>query len=410
MTRQFDDRRYSASGARRPLRGVESLEGRRLLSASPWSGPSLQSGGAESGLTSGQPAAFIDTLHHGHALLTDPASTATASVGPAFMRPAPYELKSSVFRSLEVASQDLASARVRPDPLMIESRGSLLAAGNSTSRVTATPPLAMGFQSNRSDTLFNRFIVFMSDSASSLDFGQASVQDGAPLEPHLRFAELMRDSLIAARLAIFSSDAIHPGSDDVSAGGSAAEGHRRGATHVNLFGQSAESESMSMGAGRASSNAPRNIVDNLVPPDVEQQSATHAPVGHLVAYGDAASARSAATHVARTQTDHGDGQTMGSVLHDLLAPRLAFDSTAMSAAITDLLAEADDLGVGLLGMLTDPLSSGEMAILTGVAAAGFAYRHWRGGDRRAELESRRMLAARFITGCATSRVDGRKLS
>jgi hypothetical protein len=58
-------------------------------------------------------------------------------------------------------------------------------------------------------------------------------------------------------------------------------------------------------------------------------------------------------------------------------------------------------------MLSDPVATGEAAIVTGLIGAGLAYRHWRGMEQREQGEEQELLSARFIRGPASLRLSRR---
>lgn len=366
--------------------------------------------------TVAQPGDNVTTSDHAHALLAvgntsampvGPMNMPEAPVAAAFMRRAPPTFVSI---SLDAGSPELVSARSQPDPLMSGSRQSLLTANSFASRSSMVAPLTLiGTQPDRGDTPLTRFLIFISDSASALDLGQDMTQDGTPLDFRVRVMELVRDSLIASRLATFSPDPSHTNSEDGSAGGTTTDAHHHPAAAMGLGGQNADSDATFAVLGRASGNVPQGVSDasDLSPSD-EQKNAANAIVDHLLAFGELASTWSALP--TQFSSESTIGQTLGSVLHDVLMPRLAIDATALDAAMSDLFAQVDDLGVGLLGMLSDPFTTAEIALAAGVAAAGFVYRHWRGSAGRAETEHRLLLAARFINPPRASGVGGRETS
>ncbi|HEV3023179.1 MAG TPA: hypothetical protein VGX76_11960, partial [Pirellulales bacterium] len=169
--------------------------------------------------------------------------------------------------------------------------------------------------------------------------------------------------------------------------------------------QSGKTDSILAGTGRSTGETPPSF-------DLESGEAggtlNHEDVGRLVAVGDTTAGWAAAFWAAgsRALGGEGDAGAIEFALHELLAPRFAFDSAALGEAIRDLVAEADEMGINLLGFLTDPTQRGEMALVAGVATA-LAYRHWRSGERREQAESRAMLAARFVRGPASLRLARR---
>jgi hypothetical protein len=227
-------------------------------------------------------------------------------------------------------------------------------------------------------------------------------------DPRGRFVELVRDTLAEVRLAAALPDVPHSRTDGGSADGDLAEKENLGAINHAVPGQNAQSDPLFLGAGRAVETA----LSDPEWADEAKGTPGHEPAGRLVALDEAREAFwSRESRLVGAGSD-GHGSTTS---HDLLAPRFAFDAEALfdaralGAALGELLSEADEWGTSLLGFLTDPTSSTDLALVAGVAVAGFAYRHWRGGPRREEAEARAMLAARFVTGPASLRL-GRRTS
>jgi hypothetical protein len=406
----------SARGRR--LSGFERLEERRVLSALPWA-PPVHAAAAAFFSAAPMPVAAIKAvdvvqrLQHGPTMVLADAGpfgtpaaikvgglsdgpggpkpmnglglnqfgALTAGASPLLVRPTTFVLNSSAIQSF-----DTATAVLRP-PVPP------LGAGTPPDPASHDGPLSLvGLLANSrgGNDASVRLLAWMAQMAPG-DATQGQAQ-GGPFDFRGRFAQLAHDTLFAEYLARLS-DSGHSAIDDASNNDASLDRERHGINPA-LFGQSAGDDSMFAGAGRS-------VVENQPAWLDHEMDETSEAASHLVAVGDTTAAFASAVWAAGSRALgaalDGDGAALDSALHDLLAPRFAFDAATLSDAIGGLVDEADELGISLLGLLADPAKRSEMALLAAVVA-GLAYRHWRGQERRAQAESRSMLAARFVTG------------
>jgi hypothetical protein len=266
------------------------------------------------------------------------------------------------------------------------------------------PVMATLFGSRTTDVAAARWLELMAPQDRSAELGQGYNQ----FDLRGRIVELVRDTLAAVRLA----EGPRP---RASVDDAIMESQHHGGINHTVPGQNAKSDAPFAGAGRTSRESQLTSLDPESSEDTEETPSRSA-VGRLVAFDEATGVWAAVWSLGSRLVGGGDDDGYGSAAsHDLLAPRFAFDPAtlfdpaALGAAIGDLLSEADELGTSLLGFLTDPTPSADLALVAGVAAAGFAYRHWRSGPSREEAEARAMLAARFVTGPSSLRL-GRRIS
>ncbi|HWB07907.1 MAG TPA: hypothetical protein VG826_01595 [Pirellulales bacterium] len=301
-------------------------------------------------------------------------------------RPAPFVLNLSVIQSGNMPPGVLRTSLAPVDP-----------SADPPSHDGPMPLVFMLANGRGVDNSSGRLLAWMAPMVPG-DVTQGQVPGFGPFDPRGRLAELMHDALFAGHLA-WSSDGAHSTTDGALGDDASLEGERH-AINPALFGQSAADDSSFAGSGRSVMEADRPWFD------FEAGEAADAPdreaASHLVAAGDATATLASAVWAAGSRAVGAaiDGDAFDSALHDLLAPRFAFDAAALSDAIRDLVDDADELGIGLLGLVTDPTRQGEVALVAAVAA-GLAYRHWRGRERREQAESREMLAARFVRGPAS---------
>lgn len=168
------------------------------------------------------------------------------------------------------------------------------------------------------------------------------------------------------------------------------------------FGQSAEGEAAAVGGRPMGGVQPGGTLSDDM--DAESGAFDERAVKALVAFEEAlreARAGDFSVQAAR----RGAEQAPSALAQDVLAPRFTFDASALTVAINDLAAQADELGVGLLEMLS-PATSGETAIVAGFIGAGLAYRHWRASSRDRRREDDDLLSSRFMRGHASIRLRG----
>ena len=396
MARRPDERfRPFRAPRRRCLNSVERLEVRQLLSASPLPAPPSAAPVAV-WVASVPPAGTADTWHFDRSVTEFHAASGQA-VQPFIPAQSSPEVKA--FGAAQPA--DLPRARgAELQPIK-----DLFAPTATLSRFDAILP-----DSPRgSDATFNRFVLFMSDGWQVAQFGQMPGPEGTSPDPHIRYFELVHESWVESRLAALTPDSVHSADNDAVMVGGARSGERHASASLVLFGQSAESDTVFIGRDRSIGDVQRGIV----PADGDgsesaDNAAERAIVGYLVAFDEVALGWGvdAVSAVARP-LESGDRGAVTSLMHELLTPRLTYDAEALSVALTDVVAQAEELGFGLLGMLTDPVASGEAALVTGVVGMGLVYRHWRGGQRREQLEEQELLSARFIHGPASLRLGRR---
>lgn len=379
--------RSSAAAQRRHRQGIEYLETRQLLNVAP---------------TSPEPPAAVWTARV--AAFHEPATadlaqrppvevifiadaavhSAENSMAPKFFGEPPFNVPAFIGKSI------LDVGVFKPMP-----------AGTSDD---ASPSAIRSVDPRGFDPGFERAVFFVEDGWQPAEFGMFAGPDGTGFDGRPRFAEVLRAPLGDARLAMSPLDGVRSSNGALAYFDSAADGERHAtAGFAILFGQSAESEALYKGGrtvGSALSTGPWGHADDSGPIESAQRSA----VGYLVAFNDTAWSASIGA-AASVQAAQQGAEQAASLFQDVLAPRFAFDAAALAVAIDDLAAQADELGVGLLELLS-PVASGEAALVAGMVGAGLAYRHWRGARRAQQSEEQDMLSSRFIRGPASMRIGG----
>jgi hypothetical protein len=255
-----------------------------------------------------------------------------------------------------------------------------------------------------------RFMPVFLEGWQPMEVSQMSGQDSVPLDGHARYFVVVHESFAESRMAPMLPDSVHLRSIDAFALNKPASGERHLANSLTApFGPSADADAVFSIRGRAIGAALQN---NLVALGEETEATDtaneRAAVGYLVAFNNTiVGSLLGAASAAIPSSESGESAAVGSLIQDLLTPRLAFNAEALSFAINEFAAQADELGVGLLSMLSDPVATGEAAIVTGLIGAGLAYRHWRGMEQREQGEEQELLSARFIRGPASLRLSRR---
>lgn len=268
-----------------------------------------------------------------------------------------------------------------------------------------SPPLPLA-DPHELDLSLERAVFLVPGDWQPDSVGMFARPDGISFDAHPRLAELLRAPLGEVRLLMSPADGLRSSNGALAYFDPAADAERHGTTgFAVMFGQSAEGETAAM-RGRA--------VGDVLPVGAWAEagdaapfeSAQHGTVSYLVAFAEAFLNASANDHSTAAQAAHGGAEeATSSLAQDVLLPRFAFDAAALTVAINDLADQAEELGAGLLEMLS-PVGSGEAAAVAGMVAAGLAYRHWRGSRRDPRAEEQALLSSRFLRGHATIRVEG----
>lgn len=240
-----------------------------------------------------------------------------------------------------------------------------------------------------------RVFVWMPGDPSGLGFSGWATSF-APDE-HLRFAELVRESLLEASFAVLAPEAARASINHADHDIGPLEGARHATPGLPAgMGQTVESD-RGLEFSRATSGNIGSSVANL-------DAITNTPpetVSPLVALGG--NTPSPADHGSRDH-EQGHDSTTASTWHDLLLPRFSCDVATLGAALADFVSEADDLGIGLLSILAEVPSEGELALVAGLVGAGAAYRYARDGQKREWAKEQEVLRARFIGAPACIRL------
>lgn len=376
------DERFALRGSLRSrLSGIERLEGRWLLSVAPLPAPPEDSHVAVFQAAPAPPTVIVDSGRHDRTL-------AVMEVGDDQFAPPPPVAGDPA------APQILDSPAFRLAPL----GGVLpLTAVGSPPTTTRAIPAVFAQAGNLDGDSSVRFADVAPDFEPLIGFATMLVQDDLASDPHLRLFETARESRFDA-----SQPAILPDSARVSPSGGSHDDaileSQRQATpgSATTPGQNAETEA-TFGAGPMTSHLHREELPTEAAPSRET-------VSHLVAFNRSDLDGPTGETAPNGRPSGGNWTAAASVLNDLLVPRFAGDAASLGVALTDLLAEADELGDGLLGLLTGPPVTCEAALVAGLVGAGVAYRHWRGGQRREENEAREVLWATFVSGPASLRI------
>ena len=374
MARRLDDRFRPVRRSRgRRLSGLEWLERRQLFNMGPVHFPAAVVHFADFASPFSPPMGIVETFQRVHG-------------PPEFARPADhYELQPPRGGLDSVSPFGIAAFATR-----------------------MAPPL-FGTADLRGDMTANRMLLLPTIDGQGGSVGDAPPPGDGGEQPPLHYFGLVHDFWAETRLAIFSLDAARPASVSPEGPGNEA-GVPRHSSNGPVLGiqgrQSAESGALDFGA-------PSTVGHESVSTDDVTWSSTGGPreqasatVSHLVAFNDAeiGAANEISSSSAKTTLDPWD--QMATALHELLTPRIACDAATLGVALADLMAEADELGVGLLGVLGYPTAVRPAALVAGLVGAGIAYRHWRGGREREAAEKRELLSARFIA-CQSLRLDRR---
>ncbi|MGH7140845.1 MAG: hypothetical protein ACREHD_34370, partial [Pirellulales bacterium] len=219
-----------------------------------------------------------------------------------------------------------------------------------------------------------------------------------------RMVDFPHELLADARASVSPVDGVRSAANGSISVEPAGNGERQGSIGLaTLLGQSAETEATLVGGGRAIIGASPASAEGSRP---DGFSVAHATVGYLVAFEEIAVSAAAGSLSVLRGSRFADDALAAFVVDDLLTPHFACDAAALSVAITDLAARIDELGVGVLDLLADPLPVGEAALVAGLVGAGLACRHWRGGRRDERAEQEELLSSRFLRGHASLRLAG----
>lgn len=398
--------RKPCAAARRHRQQIEQLEARRLLSAAP--------------LVSAPPSAawfspeWPFTPGAGHGIMVYDAAVEHASP-PATVATEPPPAAEVIFvtaRHSHWANDSFAARFIsqppaepaftagvmdhaelfRPSPTTVSANERLVAA---SLRLADARAISGGD--------FGQTVFLVSYSWQLNGFNTFTGPEGGFFDGRPHIADFLRAPPSDVRLAMSALDGLR------SSNGALAyfdpdtdvERHATGTIAVT-FGQSAEGETAAVG-GRPMGGVPPggDLSDDI---EAELGSFDERSVKALVALEEAL--RDARADDSSAQAARSGGEQAASTLaQDVLAPRFAFDAAALTVAINDLAAQADELGVGLLEMLS-PAASGETALVAGFMGAGLAYRHWRASSRDRRREEDDLLASRFMRGHASIRLRG----
>lgn len=256
------------------------------------------------------------------------------------------------------------------------------------------------------DPEFERAVFFVSEGWQPGDLGAFSVPNEITFDVRERPADSLRLQFSDGRLAMSPLDGVRASNGALAYFDAATDVERHAAAGgAALFGQSAEGEAPFAGGravGMARFGELGNAGDLSGPMEVAEQST----VGYLVALEEAFRAAALGAYSATVDTAQvGVEQAASSLVHEVLMPHFAFDAAALSTSLQELAAQADELGVGLWEMLS-PIASGEAALVAGIVSAGIVYRHWRGTRRDERAEEQDLLSSRFIRGHASIRIAG----
>ncbi|HVX14254.1 MAG TPA: hypothetical protein VHC22_23915 [Pirellulales bacterium] len=247
---------------------------------------------------------------------------------------------------------------------------------------------------------FGRYWTVLFEGLQPADFGDVSGMNGMPFDPHVRFLDLAHDPLTEARSTLSSPDTGHNTTSDILT--TEADRHVS-STLAALFGQSAETDAVFVGRGRVLGDNQYKVGEGSQADEGSREQA----VGYLVAFDKLALGWGLGAAAAAGQAPGASKVALSFLLNDLLTPSFSCDAAALSIAINDLVAQADEMGGSLLDVFSDVATSGEAALVTGIVGAGLAYHHWRGEHRRKLSEDRELLSARFIRGPASLRLHRR---
>lgn len=398
--------RKPCAAARRHRQQIEHLENRRLLSVAPlapmppsaaWVSPEWPFSPAAdhriivydapvehasppaTAATERPPAAEVIFIDAGHPRWANDSFAANVSsqppAGPAFTAGA-------------MNHADL----FRPPPTTVSANWSLASA---SSRLADARDISGGD--------FGQTVFLVSYGWQFEGFATFTGPDGGFFDGHPRMADFLRAPPSDVRLATSAWDGLR------SSNGALAyfdpdtdvERHTTAAFAIT-FGQSAEGEAAAVG-GRPMGGVPSggDLPDDM---DAELAAFDERTVKALVAFEEALRDARAGDFSAQAAR-RGAEQAASTLAQDVLAPRFALDAAALTVAINDLAAQADELGVGLLEMLS-PAASGETALVAGFIGAGLAYRHWRASSRERLREEDDLLSSRFMRGHASIRLRG----
>ncbi len=256
------------------------------------------------------------------------------------------------------------------------------------------------------DAEFEHAVILVENGWQPGAFGIFAGPDVTLVEAHPRVAELLRDPPGEVRLAMSPADGIRFSNGALAYFDSAADVERHSTIGFGVvIGQSARGEAAAIGGSAIGGVLPNGswaYGEDAGPVEAAQRGAAW----HLVALHEALHSANVGVSSAAVQAaQRGAQQAMSLLVREVLAPNFALDAAALTVAMNDFAAQADELGAGLLEILS-PVASGEAALVAGVLGAGLAYRHWCGSrcDRRSEEQD--LLSSRFIRGHASIRIGG----
>jgi hypothetical protein len=433
--------------------GFERLEVRQLLSAAPWMGPpDPMSMGAWT--KPEMPIARGDAVRADHSAFLGPAGGISAdpySAKPSIPPPQAVVLPTPMFKEARAQDESQPPEPARERAVLIESTDETFPAGPAmadgrdpapseilvviplaspaivqnaaAARLTSSdpappapgtfgvsdlPPDSGYVDARAANSSTDSMMAVIIESWQPTDFGQMGGADEAPPDMRFRAVEVTHEVMVDPRMGMPLVDGSRaPGANGFAGEEGANQAHHLPTYLFAMVGQAAAEGAVSIAGGPAFGDVHRGFVASGGEGDPSDESLSErTAVGYLVAFDEMITTLG----IGALGFAERPGETVDAgvpLLHDLLTPQFTCDAAALSVAIDEIAAQAEELGVGLLGMFADPVALGEAALVAGVVGAGLAYRHWRGGRRQGKDEEQELLSARFIRGHASLRLANR---